>query len=116
MREKNADFYFIIDSEVIHVVQEYSYSGTRMSSSENFSVSREHLKEKVLHTLFSLRRHTNLSKLKTALACKIFDTIISTILTYNSEIWGVYAKPDLKPVTAHKSRRHTFNFANGTWR
>ena len=63
MREKNADFYFIINSEVIHVVQEYSYSGTRMSSSR-----------------------------------------------------GVYAKPDLKPVTAHKSRRHTFNFANGTWR
>ena len=47
MREKNADFYFIIDSEVIHVVQEYSYSGTRMSSSGNVSVSREHLKERL---------------------------------------------------------------------
>ena len=38
-----------------------------MSSSGNFSVSREHLKEKALHALLSLRRHTNLSKLKTAL-------------------------------------------------
>ena len=47
MREKNADFYFIIDSEFMHVVQEYSYSGTRMSSSGNFSVLREHLKEKL---------------------------------------------------------------------
>ena len=46
--------------------------------------------------LFSLRRHTNLSKLKAALACKIFDTMISPILTYNSEIWGVNAKPDFK--------------------
>ena len=35
-------------------------------------------------------------KLKPAIACKIFDTLISTILTYNSEIWGVYAKPDFK--------------------
>ena len=57
--------------------------GTRMSSSGNFSVSREHLKEKALHALFSLRWHTNLSKLKAALACKIFDTMISPILTYN---------------------------------
>ena len=50
------------------------------------NVSRENLKEKALHALFSLRRHTNLSKLKAALACKIFDTMISAILTYNSEI------------------------------
>ena len=78
------------------VVQEYTYLGTRMSSSGNFSVSREHLKEKALHAIFSFRGHTNLSKLKPAIACKIFDTLISTILTYNSEIWGVYAKPDFK--------------------
>ena len=57
-------------------------------------MSREHLEEKALHALFSLTRHTDLSKLKTYLACKIFDTMISPILTYNSEIWGVYAKPD----------------------
>ena len=96
MREKNADFHFLIDSQIIDVVQEYTYLVTRMSSSGNFSVSREHLKEKALHALFSLRRLTNLSKLKAALACKIFDTMISPILTFNSEIWGVYAKPDFK--------------------
>ena len=78
------------DSQIIDVVQENTYLGTRISSSGNFSVSREHLKEKALHALFSSRRHTNLSKLKAALACKIFDTMISPILTYNcySEIWG----------------------------
>ena len=83
-------------SSDLDVVQEYTYLGTRISSSGNFSLSREHLKEKALHALFSLRRYTNLSKLKTALACKIFDTMISPILTYNGEIWGVYAKPDFK--------------------
>ena len=71
---KNADFHFLIDSQIIDVVQEYTYLGTRMSSSGNFSVSSEHLKEKPLHAFFSLRRHMNLSKLKAALACKISDT------------------------------------------
>ena len=93
---KCAEFRFFIGNLIIDVVQEYTYLGTRMSSSGNFSVSREHLTEKALHALFSLRRHTNLSKLKPAIACKIFDTMISPILTYNSEIWGVYAKPDFK--------------------
>ena len=68
------NFHFLIDSQMIDVVQEYTYLGTRMSSSGNFSVSREHLKEKALHAFFSLRWHMNLSKLKAALACKIFDT------------------------------------------
>ena len=80
---------FLIDSQIIDVVQEYTYLGTRISSSGNFSASREHLKEKALHALFSLRRHTNLRKRKAAFACKIFDTMISPILTYNSEIGDV---------------------------
>ena len=84
--------FFVIDGQIIDAVQEYTNLGTRISSSRNFSVSREDLKEKVLHALFSLRRHTNLIKLKTSLACKIFDTMISPIPTYKSEIWGVYAK------------------------
>ena len=85
---KNAEFRFLIDNQFIDVVQEYTYLGTQMSSSGNFSVSREHLKEKAPHALFSLRRHMNLSKLKAALACKVFDTImISPILTRNSGIW-----------------------------
>ena len=56
----------------------------------------DHLKEKALQALFSLRKHTNISKLSPFLASKIFDTMISPILTYNSEVWGVNAKPDFK--------------------
>ena len=56
---ENAKLRFLIDGQIIDVVQEYTYLGTRISSSGNFSVSREHLKEKALHALLSLRRHTN---------------------------------------------------------
>ena len=74
----------------------YTYLGTGISSTGNFNTSLEHLKEKALHALFSLRKHTNFSKLKPSLACKIFETMISPILSYNSEIWGVYVKHDFK--------------------
>jgi len=56
----------------------------------------DELKEKDLNALFSLRKHTNISKLSPLLAIKIFDTMIPPILTYNSEIWAVYVKPDFK--------------------
>ena len=87
---------FYIDKEKIDTVQNYTYLGTRISSSGNFTLSLDHLREKALHALFALRRHVDLSRLKPSLACKIFDTMISPILTYNSEAWGVFAKSDFK--------------------
>ena len=87
---------FYIDKEKIDTVQNYTYLGTRISSSGNFTLSLDYLREKALHALFALRRHVDFSSLKPSLACKIFDTMISPILTYNSEVWGVFAKSDFK--------------------
>jgi len=83
---------FHIDNEIIEIVQNYTYLGTLISSTDNFLITHDNLKEKALHALFSLRKHTNISELSPLLANKIFDTMISPILTYNSEIWGIYVK------------------------
>ena len=69
---------------MIDIVQDYTYLGTRISSSGNFTLSLEHLRQKALHAFFSLRRHTDFSTLKPSLACKIFDTMIQPILTHNT--------------------------------
>ena len=55
-----------------------------------------HLRQKALHALFSLRRNTDFKSLKPSLACKILDSMISPILTYNSEGWGTFVKSDFK--------------------
>ena len=94
--KKCSEQIFYIGNQTIDVVQDYTYLGTIISSSGNFKISLDHLKEKALHALFSLGRHTNCSKLKPSLACKIFDAMISPIFLYNSEIWGGYVKSDFK--------------------
>ena len=48
---------FYIGNQAIDAVQDYTYLGTKISSSGNFKISLDHLKEKALHALFSLRRH-----------------------------------------------------------
>ena len=75
--KKNSNLEFLIGRETIDIVHEYTYLGTRISSAGNFNISLEHLKEKALHALFSLRKHTNFSKLKPSPACKIFEAMIS---------------------------------------
>ena len=77
-------------------VQNYTFLGSRISSSGNFTLSLEHLRQKALYAFFGLRRHTDFNKLKPSLACKIFDSMISPILTYNSEVCGAFAKSDFK--------------------
>ena len=85
---KRCDYVFHIGSEIIDIVQNYTYLGTRIPSSGNFTLSLEHHRQKALHAFFGLRRHTDFNKLKPSIACKIFEFMISPILTYNSEVWG----------------------------
>ena len=80
--------------------------GTLISSKGNFSLALDKLKEKALHAHFNLRKHTNFSKLPPFefLAKKSFDAMISPILTYNSKVWGAYAKSDLKSWDMYSSQ------------
>ena len=111
--KKNSNLEFHIGKETIDIVHEYTYLGTRISSTGNINISLEHLKEKALHASFSLRKHTNFSKLKPFLACKIFKAV-SPILSYNSEIWDVYVKHDFKAWDNTPIEKATWNFASVT--
>ena len=92
--KKNSDLEFHIGKQSIDIVHEYTYLRTRISSTGNFNVSLQHLKEKALHALFGLKQNTDISRLNPSLACEIFDAMITPILSYNCEIWGAYQKQD----------------------
>ena len=88
---KKLDYIFHIGNEMIDILQDYT-----SHIPEIFTLSLEDLRQKALHAPFSLTRHTDFSKLKPSLASTIFDTMISPILTYNSEVWGAFVKSDFK--------------------
>ena len=83
--KRKCDSSFYICNEK-NLVQNYTYLG--ISSTGNFTLSQDHLQQKVLHLLFSLGRKTDFKSPKPSLACKICDSMISPILTYSSEVWG----------------------------
>ena len=55
---KCTEYSFHMDNEIIEIVQNYTYLGTLISSTGNFSLALDKLKEKALHALFSVRQHT----------------------------------------------------------
>ena len=50
---------------------------------------------KATRVVYALNNKIKLSKLPTKLALKLFNTLISPILLYGSEVWGPYANLDL---------------------
>ena len=105
--KKNIDSSFHIHYEPFEIVQNHNYLGTPISSEGNHSLALDKLKEKVIHALCSLRKHTNLSKLSPFLASKIFHAMISPILTYISEVWCAYTKSDLKSWDSSQIEKNT---------
>ena len=53
--KNKCDYVFHIGNEIIDIVQDYTFLGNRISSSGNFTLSLEHLRQKALDALFSLR-------------------------------------------------------------
>ena len=93
---KSVDINFNVGTEPIEIVQEYTYLGTRLTPTGNFTLAVEHLKEKALHAFCSIRKHTLLNRLNPNTASQIFDAMIFPMLSYNSEIRGMYTKQNFK--------------------
>ena len=87
--KKPFDIKFNIGSESIEIVQEYTYLGTRLTPTGNFTLALEHFKEKALHAFSSIWKQTIFDKLNPNTTFQIFATMIFPILSYNSEVWGM---------------------------
>ena len=112
--KKSIDMKFNKGSESIEIVQEYTHLGTRLTLAENFTLAREHLKENALHAFSSIWKQTVLNKVNPYTASQIFDTMIFPILSYNSEVWGMYTKQDFKKWDSSPTEKFTSSYVNVT--
>ena len=90
-KSKRKNIQFHIGKNPISITDEYTYLGLKLSPNIKFDSTSQQLSEKATHAMFKIRRHIDFHKLPPKLACKIFDSVISPILLYNSEVWGAYA-------------------------
>ena len=93
---KSTDINFNIGAKSVEIVQEYTYLGTRLTPTGNFTLALKHLKEKAMHAFSSIRKLSTLNRLRPNTAFQIFGRMIFHILSYNCEIWGMYTKQDVK--------------------
>ena len=65
-----------------------------IKSSGSFQSTLKNLSCKVSGAIFALNSRFKLNKIPVKAAFKLFDTTILLILTYGSEVWGVYLNMD----------------------
>ena len=71
-------------------VKSYKYLGLIMSPFGNFNLARQELKKVALKALYKLRKEMgNHFRENIKLTMKLFDALISPILFYASEVWGI---------------------------
>ena len=86
-KRKLSQFNFTIDNQHIKAVEKYEYLGVILSYNDNLKHAAEHMCNKGLKAVFSLKSKIldfDFSSIK--LKLKLFDTLLRSITTYGSEI------------------------------
>ena len=84
---------FTFGSDLVEIVQHYCYLGIMFSACGTFNAAIKHLMDKSTKALFKLKQID--PRDNAILALKIFDSLISPILTYAYEVWGPFLARDI---------------------
>ena len=91
------NYLFRYCADELETVKSYKYLGLIMSPFGNFNLARQELKKVALKALYKLRKEMgNHFRENIKLTMKLFDALISPILFYASEVWGIDCKGKLE--------------------
>ena len=88
---KNKFFYGL---DEVNIVQSYCYLGIIFSTSGNFNLALQNLRDKALKAFHHFRQFDLRNNIH--LALKLFDTLVTPILNYGCEAWAPFAFKNLK--------------------
>ena len=94
---------FFFDNKLLENVNEYKYLGITINSAGSFNPTFDILSNKANRAIYALNSKYATKRLPVWAASKLFDSVISPILLYGSEIWGAfgyldYEKWDSNPI------------------
>ena len=110
---KTDNIKFTLNKSDIEIVDNYKYLGILLSYNGNFKHAADHMYQKSLKAIFSLKSSVlDFESTSNTLKLKLFDTLIRPILTYGAEIWiGDYNIKEKTLDTLPFEKKNTIGFA-----
>ena len=95
-RNTNYDFY--LNNIKLEVVTSFKYLGVYLFKNGNWNRTQKGIAEHASYALHSLFAIFNKVEISTSEKCKLFDSLVSSVLNYSSEIWGYHPANDIEKV------------------
>ena len=92
---------FVLGSTTIDHTNTYTYLGLKLSSTGNFNMAVNDLREKARRAFYAIRKSIRIN-IPIRIWLKIFKTVIQPIALYGSEVWGPLAKQDFANWDKHQ--------------
>ena len=95
-RHTSCDLY--LNNTKLEVVDSFKYLGVHFFKNGNWFRTQKRLAQHAsyaLHNLFSLFRQIDIPITE---QCKLFDTLVGSILNYSSEVWGIHNAKDVEAI------------------
>ena len=102
-RHSRYDFY--IYNTAIQVVDSFKYLGITLFKNGNWYRTQKCIAKRALFALHNLFMIFDKKELPTTQKCKLFDTLVASILNFGSEIWGMHNATDIELIHTKFLRR-----------
>ena len=79
---------FYYNGESVEIVDDFSYLGIKFKYNGKFGKTKTHLVDQARKALFSLIRKARKLFLPLDIQLHLFDSMITPILLYGTEVWG----------------------------
>ena len=89
-RKQIHDFNFVINGEKLEIVDSFTYLGIKFTHTGNLSQAVKALSEQALKAYCNLMYVFDRIQLDIKTKLSLFDAMVVPILTYGSEVWGIY--------------------------
>ena len=96
--------FFIYDTK-IDLVDCFKYLGITLFKNGNWYRSQKCIAKHASHALYNLFAVLNNIELPTSQKCKLFDSLVSSILNFGAEVWGSHEATDIELVHTKFLRR-----------
>jgi hypothetical protein len=79
---------FSYDNVNVELVKKFNYLGIIFTRTGNFNLTKKHLADKALKTMYEVLKMGRMHKLSITCLLDIFDKMIKLILLYGCKVWG----------------------------
>ena len=104
-RGRHTSYNFLLNNTIIDVVDSFKYLGIHFFKNGNWNRTQKRLANHASFALHNLLSLFNQLELPMSQKCKLFDTLVSSILCYSAEVWGIYEAKDIELLHTKFCRR-----------